>query len=81
MAIRRMHGSGIESLKIKAFLACIIEELLFESIARENFYFLLFLDDVHQFISEVGTTDIVLDNAFLKGKAVMYRSSNSLFKT
>ena len=76
-----MNGSGIESLKIKAFLSCIIVELLFESIAWENFYFLILLDDIHQFISEVRTTDIVLDNAFLKGEAVMYRSSNSLLKT
>jgi hypothetical protein len=76
-----MNATNIESLKIKAFLTSIVEELLFESKARENFYFLFLLEDFHEFVSQVGTTDVVLNDALLKGEAIMHWSSNSLFKT
>ena len=75
-----MHTTGFKSQQIEPFLASIVEELLLESETREDLYLFLLLNEVHQLIGNEWATDVVLNYAFLQGKAIMHRSCYGLLQ-
>ena len=76
-----MHTVSVKSLKIKAFLASIVKELLLESETREDLNLFLLFNEVHQLISNEGAADVVLNYAFLQCEAIMHRSSYGLLQS